>query len=84
MGQIAYGGPYTYEVDAIRDERVRAAAEDREPNFDDLFAGVTVSEGALSVIEDVKNPVKPFEGNFIHNVETDEWNKETLNERTAD
>lgn len=80
MGQVTYGGPYTYEVDAIRDERVRAAAEDREPDFDSLFSGVEVSQGALKVIEDIKNPVEPFKGNFILNVENEDLNSETVKE----
>jgi hypothetical protein len=72
MGEVVYGGPYTYEVDAIRDERVRAAAEGREPDFNSLFQGVAISQGAVNVLNDIKNPEPPFLGNHVTNAEPPE------------
>lgn len=64
-----YGGPYSHETDAIRDERIRASALGEEPDFDKLFEGVELSDGAKQVIEDIKNPPEPVVGPFINNVE---------------
>jgi hypothetical protein len=63
-----YGGPYSHETDAIRDERIRAAALGEEPNFDALFEGHDLSDGAKQVIEDIKNPPEPVVGPFVNNV----------------
>lgn len=53
-----YGGPFTHEVDAIRDERNRAAVMNEKPDFDRLFDGVELSDGAKEVIKDIKRPVE--------------------------
>jgi hypothetical protein len=70
MGEVLYGGPYTHEVDAIRDERLRAARMEEKPNFDTIFAGQSVSAGALRVIEDIQNPLPAVIGPSIDNVVT--------------
>lgn len=64
-----YGGPYAFETDAIRDERIRASELGVEPDFDKLFEGVDLSDGAKQVIEDIKNPPEPVVGPFVNNVE---------------
>lgn len=51
--EVEYGGPYTHELDAIRDERVLAARMEREPNFDKIFDGQKISSGAKKIIEDI-------------------------------
>ena len=53
-----YGGPFTHEVDAIRDERNRAAVMGVDPDFDVLFDGVELSDGAKEILEDIKRPVE--------------------------
>lgn len=53
-----YGGPFTHEVDAIRDERNRAAVMGVKPNFDRIFDGVDLSDGAKEVIADLKRPLE--------------------------
>lgn len=64
-----YGGPYSHETDAIRDERIRAAALGEEPNFDKLFENVELSDGAIAVLKDIENPPEPVVGPFVTNVE---------------
>lgn len=63
-----YGGPYSHETDAIRDERIRASAAGEEPNFDKLFEGVELSDGAIQVLKDIENPPEPVVGPFVENV----------------
>lgn len=63
-----YGGPYSHETDAIRDERIRASAAGEEPNFDKLFEGVELSDGAIAVLKDIENPPEPVVGPFVENV----------------
>lgn len=53
-----YGGPFTHEVDAIRDERNRAAAMDEKPNFKRIFKGVDLSDGAKEILKDIERPVE--------------------------
>jgi hypothetical protein len=63
-----YGGPYSHETDAIRDERIRAAALGEEPNFDKLFENVELSDGAIAVLKDIENPPEETVGPFVENV----------------
>lgn len=53
-----YGGPFTHEVDAIRDERNRAAVMDEKPDFKRLFKGFDLSDGAKEIIADINRPVE--------------------------
>lgn len=62
------GGPYSHEVDAIRDERYRAKVMKIEPNFEGVFADVEVSPGAFEVIQDIGKPIELPVGEFIENV----------------
>lgn len=62
------GGPYSHEIDAIRDERYRARVMNTEPDFDALFADVEISPGAYKVIEDINKPVELPVGEFVENV----------------
>jgi hypothetical protein len=63
----ASGGPYTYEIDAIRDERYRANVMGEEPNFNSVFPGM-ISQGAYAVIQDINKPIVLPVGEFIENV----------------
>jgi hypothetical protein len=63
----ASGGPYTYEVDAIRDERRRAEVLGVKPDFHSVFKGV-ISQGAYAVIMDIDNPIESPVGDFVENV----------------
>ncbi|USL89093.1 hypothetical protein SEA_CASSEROLE_11 [Arthrobacter phage Casserole] len=65
---VVEGGPYTHEVDAIRDERHRANVMDVEPDFYALFEHATISTGAIQVINDINNPAEPVVGPFVENV----------------
>jgi hypothetical protein len=62
------GGPYTFEIDAIRDERYRAKVMGEEPNFEAVFAGTAISSGAYEVIRDINKPIVLPVGEFIENV----------------
>lgn len=63
------GGPYSHEVDAIRDERYRAKVMGVEPDFETLFANVEfISPGAARVIKDIDKPIELPVGEFIENV----------------
>lgn len=63
----ASGGPYTHEIDAIRDERHRAQVMGIAPDFHSVFTGV-ISQGAYAVIKDVDKPIELPVGNFVENV----------------
>jgi hypothetical protein len=71
------GGPYAHEIDAIRDERHRAARMHIEPDFDTLFAETEISPGAFKVIEDIDKPVELPIGEFVENVVYDAKEAET-------
>lgn len=62
------GGPYTHEIDAIRDERHRANVMNIDPDFDTVFADVEISPGAFQVIADINKPVEAPVGEFVENV----------------
>src|SRR5690348_10613532 len=64
----ATGGPYTHEIDAIRDERHRAAVMNQEPDFNNVFEGATISTGAANLIKDINTPVDAPTGTFVQNV----------------
>lgn len=67
------GGPYTHEIDAIRDERHRASIMNIEPDFESVFAGVEfISTGAAQVIADIGKPIVLPVGEFIENVVFDD------------
>lgn len=66
---VVEGGPYTHEVDAIRDERHRAKVLDVEPDFYSIFEHATISTGAILVINDINKPIEPVVGPFVNNVE---------------
>ena len=64
----ATGGPYTHEIDAIRDERHRAAVMNQAPDFNNVFEGATISTGAAALIKDIDTPVDAPTGTFVQNV----------------
>ena len=64
----ATGGPYTHEIDAIRDERHRAAVMDEKPDFNNVFEGAVISTGAAALIKDIDSPVDTPTGTFVQNV----------------
>lgn len=64
----AGGGPYTHEIDAIRDERYRAAVMDEKPDFNNVFEGATISQGAAALLADIDTPVEAPVGAFVQNV----------------
>lgn len=63
----AAGGPYTHEIDAIRDERYRANVMGIAPDFHSVFPGV-ISQGAYAVIRDIDKPIELPVGDFVQNV----------------
>lgn len=65
----AGGGPYTHEIDAIRDERYRANVMGVKPDFHAVFPG-TISQGAYEVIRDIQTDkqVEAPVGDFVENV----------------
>lgn len=56
-----YGGPFTHEVDAIRDERNRAAVMGEDPNFKRIFKDVDLSDGAKAILADIVRPIEEQE-----------------------
>jgi len=76
INEIA-GGPYAHEIDAIRDERHRAARMKTEPDFETVFANVAISPGAYKIIEDIDKPVELPIGEFVENVVFDAKEEET-------
>lgn len=64
----ATGGPYTHEIDAIRDERHRAAVMNVKPDFNNVFEGATISTGAAALLKDIDTPVDAPVGAFVQNV----------------
>jgi hypothetical protein len=64
----AGGGPYTHEIDAIRDERYRASVMGAKPDFHSVFDNTVISQGAFEVIRDIDKPIEPPVGDFVENV----------------
>jgi hypothetical protein len=62
-----YGGPFTHEMDAIRDERNRASVMGKKPNFAKIFEGVDLSDGAKAVLEDINKPYEFPVGPVVEN-----------------
>jgi hypothetical protein len=82
----ATGGPYTHEIDAIRDERHRAAVMNTAPDFNNVFEGATISTGAAALIKDIDTPMDAPTGTFIQNVifhDEEEATPETGTEESA-
>ena len=64
----AGGGPYTHEIDAIRDERYRAGVMGVGPDFHAVFDNTVISQGAYEVIKDIDKPIELPVGDFVENV----------------
>jgi len=65
---VVEGGPYAHEMDAIRDERLRAETMGVEPDFYSLFEHAAISTAAIQVINDLNKPLEPVVGPFVENV----------------